>query len=80
MSERATPIDGVIFDLGNVVVDWNPRHLYRSPCKKLERPATSATGAPRAAIRRKLPPASQPCYSKQAMSERQDAVTLSPYL
>ena len=23
------PIDGVIFDLGGVVVDWNPRHLYR---------------------------------------------------
>ncbi|MCE9521955.1 MAG: HAD-IA family hydrolase [Alphaproteobacteria bacterium] len=22
-------IDGVIFDLGGVVVDWNPRHLYR---------------------------------------------------
>ncbi|MEQ1866250.1 MAG: hypothetical protein ABL996_16555 [Micropepsaceae bacterium] len=23
------PIDSVIFDLGGVVVDWNPRHLYR---------------------------------------------------
>ena len=23
------PIDGVIFDLGGVLVDWNPRHLYR---------------------------------------------------
>lgn len=22
-------IEGVIFDLGNVLVDWNPRHLYR---------------------------------------------------
>jgi 2-haloacid dehalogenase len=22
-------IDGVIFDLGGVLVDWNPRHLYR---------------------------------------------------
>ena len=22
-------IKGVIFDLGNVLVDWNPRHLYR---------------------------------------------------
>lgn len=22
-------IEGVVFDLGNVLVDWNPRHLYR---------------------------------------------------
>jgi HAD superfamily hydrolase (TIGR01509 family) len=24
-----TEIDHVIFDIGNVLVDWNPRHLYR---------------------------------------------------
>lgn len=23
------PVDTVLFDLGNVLVDWNPRHLYR---------------------------------------------------
>ncbi len=23
------PIDAVIFDLGGVLIDWNPRHLYR---------------------------------------------------
>ncbi len=23
------PIETLVFDLGNVVVDWNPRHLYR---------------------------------------------------
>ena len=22
-------IEGVVFDLGNVLIDWNPRHLYR---------------------------------------------------
>jgi len=31
--DRITPpaksIDAVVFDLGNVLVDWNPRHLYR---------------------------------------------------
>lgn len=25
----ASPIDAVIFDLGGVLIDWNPRHLYR---------------------------------------------------
>lgn len=24
-----SPIDAVIFDLGGVLIDWNPRHLYR---------------------------------------------------
>lgn len=24
-----TPIDAVVFDLGGVLIDWNPRHLYR---------------------------------------------------
>jgi 2-haloacid dehalogenase len=22
-------IDTVVFDVGNVLLDWNPRHLYR---------------------------------------------------
>lgn len=26
---HAATIDTVIFDLGNVLIDWNPRHLYR---------------------------------------------------
>jgi 2-haloacid dehalogenase len=26
---RDTRIDTVVFDLGNVLIDWNPRHLYR---------------------------------------------------
>jgi 2-haloacid dehalogenase len=25
----ATPITSVVFDLGGVLIDWNPRHLYR---------------------------------------------------
>jgi 2-haloacid dehalogenase len=25
----AREIDAVVFDLGNVLIDWNPRHLYR---------------------------------------------------
>ena len=24
-----TSIDAVVFDLGGVLIDWNPRHLYR---------------------------------------------------
>jgi 2-haloacid dehalogenase len=27
--EPAIPLRGVLFDLGGVLVDWNPRHLYR---------------------------------------------------
>ena len=23
------PLEAVVFDLGNVLIDWNPRHLYR---------------------------------------------------
>jgi 2-haloacid dehalogenase len=26
---RARAIDTIVFDLGNVLIDWNPRHLYR---------------------------------------------------
>ena len=26
---HAAQIDTVVFDLGNVLIDWNPRHLYR---------------------------------------------------
>jgi 2-haloacid dehalogenase len=27
--ERQAPVDAVVFDLGGVLLDWNPRHLYR---------------------------------------------------
>ncbi len=30
MTETPAPIDVVLFDLGGVLIDWNPRHLYRS--------------------------------------------------
>ena len=26
---QARPIDAVVFDIGGVLLDWNPRHLYR---------------------------------------------------
>jgi 2-haloacid dehalogenase len=26
---KRRPIDAVVFDLGGVLIDWNPRHLYR---------------------------------------------------
>lgn len=29
ISDSAEPIDAVVFDLGGVLIDWNPRHLYR---------------------------------------------------
>lgn len=29
MTTEATQIDAVVFDLGGVLIDWNPRHLYR---------------------------------------------------
>ncbi len=29
MSDRTVTPDTVIFDLGGVLIDWNPRHLYR---------------------------------------------------
>lgn len=29
MSDRTATPDTVIFDLGGVLIDWNPRHLYR---------------------------------------------------
>ena len=29
MSEPSGEVDAVVFDLGGVVIDWNPRHLYR---------------------------------------------------
>lgn len=28
--ERRGPVDTVVFDLGGVLVDWNPRYLYRT--------------------------------------------------
>lgn len=28
-SSGATPVNTVVFDLGGVLIDWNPRHLYR---------------------------------------------------
>lgn len=28
-AERAPGIDAVLFDLGGVLIDWNPRHVYR---------------------------------------------------
>ena len=28
--DTGEPIDTVVFDLGAVLIDWNPRHLYRS--------------------------------------------------
>lgn len=28
-SDRDAPIEAVIFDIGNVLLDWDPRHLYR---------------------------------------------------
>jgi 2-haloacid dehalogenase len=28
-SETRPPIDAIVFDLGGVLIDWNPRHLYR---------------------------------------------------
>jgi 2-haloacid dehalogenase len=31
-----TPIDTIIFDLGNVLIDWNPRYLYRKLFKTEE--------------------------------------------
>jgi 2-haloacid dehalogenase len=27
---RSDPIEAVVFDVGGVLLDWNPRHLYRS--------------------------------------------------
>jgi 2-haloacid dehalogenase len=30
MSNRIASPDTVVFDLGGVLIDWNPRHLYRS--------------------------------------------------
>jgi 2-haloacid dehalogenase len=30
------PIDAIIFDLGGVLIDWNPRHLYRKIFEKEE--------------------------------------------
>jgi 2-haloacid dehalogenase len=27
--EQSLPIDTVVFDVGNVLIQWNPRHLYR---------------------------------------------------
>jgi 2-haloacid dehalogenase len=30
------PIDTIIFDLGNVLIEWNPRHLYRKILKDEE--------------------------------------------
>jgi len=29
MTERNAMIDTVVFDLGGVLIDWNPRYLYR---------------------------------------------------
>lgn len=29
VESKSTSIDTVVFDLGGVLVDWNPRHLYR---------------------------------------------------
>lgn len=29
MQNESTSVDTVVFDLGGVLVDWNPRHLYR---------------------------------------------------
>ncbi|OLS60409.1 hypothetical protein [Pseudomonas putida] len=29
MHHAAPAIDTIVFDLGGVLVDWNPRHLYR---------------------------------------------------
>lgn len=29
MQSESTSVDTVVFDLGGVLVDWNPRHLYR---------------------------------------------------
>ncbi|HVG82829.1 MAG TPA: HAD family phosphatase, partial [Methylomirabilota bacterium] len=26
---QSKTIDAVVFDLGGVLIDWNPRHLYR---------------------------------------------------
>jgi 2-haloacid dehalogenase len=26
---KRRPVDAVVFDLGGVLIDWNPRHLYR---------------------------------------------------
>lgn len=28
-SQAATPLDAVVFDLGGVLIDWNPRYLFR---------------------------------------------------
>jgi 2-haloacid dehalogenase len=28
-SEGSPPVDTVVFDFGGVLIDWNPRHLYR---------------------------------------------------
>jgi len=28
-SVRSTPVEAVVFDLGGVLIDWDPRHLYR---------------------------------------------------
>jgi 2-haloacid dehalogenase len=32
----STPLNTIIFDLGNVLIDWNPRHLYRKIMKSEE--------------------------------------------
>jgi 2-haloacid dehalogenase len=29
MASQQPPIDAVVFDLGGVLIDWNPRHVYR---------------------------------------------------
>jgi hypothetical protein len=31
LGSRNAVIDAVVFDLGGVLIDWNPRHLYRRP-------------------------------------------------
>lgn len=40
-----TPLQAVVFDVGGVLLDWNPRYLYRSPLYRSQLPDDDAVEA-----------------------------------